>query len=61
MPPTEPPVIPDEPPAKGERCRQAPCGWWESSMDLMRGLEVIEHEWPVAADCEALMSVVSFG
>ncbi len=58
---TEPLAIATEPPTQGERRWQPPCGWWESSLDLMRGLEVIEHEWPADTDCEALMSVVSFG
>jgi hypothetical protein len=35
-------------------------GWHESSAELRRGLQVIEHEWPAGTDCELLMDLVSF-
>jgi hypothetical protein len=35
-------------------------GWHESSAELRRGLQVIEHDWPAGTDCELLMDLVSF-
>jgi len=58
---TEPSAIATHETPPRDRRLQPPCGWWESSLDLMRGLEVIEHEWPADSECEELMAVVSFG
>lgn len=55
-----PPVLP---PPGGRRGRAAGLwcgGWHESSTELRRGLQVIEHEWPLDSDCELLMDLVSF-
>jgi hypothetical protein len=61
MPRIEPIAIAPTEASPRDRRLQPPCGWWESSLDLMRGLEVIEHEWPADSECEELMAVVSFG
>lgn len=46
----------------GSRSTASWCGGWhESSAELRRGLEVIEHDWPLGSDSEALMELVSFG
>jgi hypothetical protein len=34
--------------------------WEDSTLDLQRGLEVIEHHWSPDEGCDALLELVSF-
>lgn len=43
-----------------QRLGPAPAGWHDSSFELQRGLEVIEHHWSPESDCDALLELVTF-
>jgi hypothetical protein len=43
-----------------QRLGPAPGRWHDSSYELQRGLEVIEHHWSPDSGCEALLELVSF-